>query len=371
MAWSQVTTCVSIENEVGDSVAGTYLFDVYLSTGASSTGDLYLATSDVQVRFTTGNFSNPTITVLNNRSPPLGAIQNGYCTLVPTSSDNGGIVDWLSQAAYHSDILTSLSGDLLSINLNTVVATSTNFLTTIARINGTGSTHRLGRFSMTGYTGNGAGLRIDTTGILPTRVYTYATVSPYTVTATKIVACTALPLDLLALEAKQVDDYSVDLRWSTANETNTDYFDTERRSVAGTYQIIGTAGAQGTERASYLFTDRNPLQGRNIYRVRQIDTDGAFSVSNEVEIIFTEKDYVLVFPNPTADLITLQVHSSLNGSTEFRLFSLQGERLLQKRWLGNNSTSKAISLGTLAEDTYLYEVVVGGRRFYGKVVKTN
>ena len=92
LAWSQVTTCVSIENEVGDSLAGTYTFDVYLSTGAGSSGDLYLATSDVQVRFDASNFTSPTLTALDNPSPPLGAIQNGYCTMIPTNTDNGGIV---------------------------------------------------------------------------------------------------------------------------------------------------------------------------------------------------------------------------------------------------------------------------------------
>ena len=51
----------------------------------------------------------------------------------------------------------------------------------------------------------------------------------------------------------------------------------------------------------YSFYDNSPVKGKAVYRLKQIDTDGAFEYSNEVEISFLQSDKTELYqnhPNP-------------------------------------------------------------------------
>ena len=260
---------------------------------------------------------------------------------------------------------------MLSINLNTISVSSSNILTTIAKIDGLRTTHRLGRFVISGYNGNGADLTLDTLGLLPTRVFTYATSSPYTATSTTIVVCGALPLDWLEFEADVIDNQRVKLHWTTANEINSDYFEVERRTPRGSYLSIGTVEAKGQNLAAYNYLDTKPPQGRIMYRIRQVDTDGAFSYSNEIEVFLTEDGLPLVSPNPVREQITIQLPAVSQGNASMQLFTVDGKLALEKHWQANGSAPQEISVKGLAEGVYSYQIRVGAKHFFGKVLKSN
>ncbi|WP_020567130.1 lamin tail domain-containing protein [Neolewinella persica] len=107
-----------------------------------------------------------------------------------------------------------------------------------------------------------------------------------------------LPVELLSFSAV-ADEKEVLLTWSTANEIDNDHFVVERRSFNREWQSIGTVFAgRGTEN-NYKFSDDNPLNGDNFYRLRQLDFTGNFSLHGPVMAAFTTDEF-LVFPNPAA-----------------------------------------------------------------------
>ena len=115
------------------------------------------------------------------------------------------------------------------------------------------------------------------------------------------------PVELTSFNATLLD-YNVRLDWSTATETNNSGFEIERVSSMTTpgqgWEKIGFVPGFGTttEPMFYSFSDENVITGIYKYRLKQIDFDGSFEYSNEIEVDadFTPREFVLYqnYPNP-------------------------------------------------------------------------
>lgn len=122
---------------------------------------------------------------------------------------------------------------------------------------------------------------------------------------------TPLPIELLDLNAKQVDS-QVALNWSTASELNNDFFTIERlNEEVDFFDQIATVKGSGTinEARSYQAYDFVPNVGKNYYRLKQTDFDGKFTYSKILMVDFQEfGESVSVYPNPTnQETITVEV----------------------------------------------------------------
>lgn len=95
-------------------------------------------------------------------------------------------------------------------------------------------------------------------------------------------------------------DQSVKLDWATTEEVNVRNFEIERLAGDGNYMTIGTVTANGMP-SSYKFVDANPNAGTNVYRIRQVDADNAFTYSDAVEVNFTQTFKTVLYPNPMHD----------------------------------------------------------------------
>ena len=72
------------------------------------------------------------------------------------------------------------------------------------------------------------------------------------------------------------------LSFSTASETNNEYFSVERSADGRNFDTIGHIEGAGNSNQlqNYTFTDENPLAGISYYRIAQTDYDGKFSYSD-------------------------------------------------------------------------------------------
>ncbi|MFQ5571498.1 MAG: hypothetical protein ACE5G0_17605 [Rhodothermales bacterium] len=94
-----------------------------------------------------------------------------------------------------------------------------------------------------------------------------------------------LPVELVAFEAF-VDGDEVTLTWATASETNNAGFEVEREMETGKWKMVGFVEGHGTtlERQTYAHRIEALEPGRYVYRLKQIDFDGTFEYSPEVEV---------------------------------------------------------------------------------------
>ena len=111
-----------------------------------------------------------------------------------------------------------------------------------------------------------------------------------------------LPVELVSFTAS-LNNNDVTLNWSTATEVNNSGFEIERRSEGKDFDQVGFVPGFGTttELKNYQFKDTNLKSGSYTYRLKQVDFDGSFKYSNEVNIDVQTPVYFELsqnYPNP-------------------------------------------------------------------------
>jgi hypothetical protein len=171
-----------------------------------------------------------------------------------------------------------------------------------------------------------------------------------------------VPVELTSFTAA-VSENNVVLNWITATETNNQGFEVQRQSGEGQFEKIGYVPGFGTttETKAYSFTDSKIATGNYTYRLRQVDYDGTFEYSPEVEIeIVAPAEYALEqnYPNPFNPSTTIKYSIAEDGFVRLSVFNLLGEEVAT---LVNN-TQKAgryevqFNASELSSGVYIYTI---------------
>lgn len=120
-----------------------------------------------------------------------------------------------------------------------------------------------------------------------------------------------LPIELLSFTATPNGNSNL-LKWSTATETNNDYFAIEKTGDGISWTEIGRVVGAGnsTHILNYQFSDNNLIAGVSYYRLKQVDYNGQYTYSNIVAIDngFLAKKIVR-----TTNIIGQEVSSDFDG----------------------------------------------------------
>lgn len=200
-----------------------------------------------------------------------------------------------------------------------------------------------------------------------------AKVTSITETVTNYVS-SAVPVNLLKFKA-YAEDGKAYLNWSTASENNNDHFDIESSKDGVKFEKIGEVkGALfSSVQVDYHFTDHNLSNGITYYRLKQCDQGGKSEYSGIVAISENSSDIGLhIFPNPTSDLLIVQIGSILDHDIQVTLTNTKGEKVLQKDFY-QGSTICFLETATLYEGIYFVSVIDNGvtRSFKVQVTKEN
>lgn len=162
-----------------------------------------------------------------------------------------------------------------------------------------------------------------------------------------------LPVTLTSFTATPRAE-TVLLRWATASELNNKEFVLERSADGRQYQALQTLAGRGTTLTASTYTalDTQPLPGLSYYRLRQADLNGARSYSPAASVSRTTA--IGAYPNPTPDVLTLDLRALPTGPCPVRLRSLPGQVVLAQSLAGGQA--QPLSLAALPAGTYLLEV---------------
>lgn len=142
------------------------------------------------------------------------------------------------------------------------------------------------------------------------------TVVPLLFGGTAVVSCDplVLPVELLSLQAEPAL-WSVVLDWATATEEGAAFFNVERSWDLWNWEPIGQLMAAGDSQLehAYTFSDTDPLEGDNFYRLSVVDVDGTARSS---PIVRTEWEAPVLhcWPNPTAGSFLVDLHDHVGSA---------------------------------------------------------
>jgi hypothetical protein len=146
--------------------------------------------------------------------------------------------------------------------------------------------------------------------------------------------CSVLPVEFLNFTGEISNDAG-NLHWQTASELNNDHFEIERSVQGNAFEKIGTTPGAGTSTQihSYGFTDANPEEGWNYYRIRQVDVNGHTTVSNTLALNFhSTKEFVeSVHPVPSGDLVYFDFVSPEGSEIHYQVTDCTGRIVTDKK----------------------------------------
>jgi len=172
-----------------------------------------------------------------------------------------------------------------------------------------------------------------------------------------------IPVELTGFTA-QADGNSVHLAWETSSETNNAGFEVQTlRSDAWT--ALGFVEGRGTttEAQSYTFDEVNLDVGTHTFRLKQIDFDGAFEYSQEVEAIVEvvgTHQLSSAYPNPFNPQSQFRLAVARDQHVTATLYNALGRRvavLFNGQIEGQTTQVVAISGEALPSGTYFVRVL--------------
>jgi len=193
--------------------------------------------------------------------------------------------------------------------------------------------------------------------------------------ATMMNQANVLPVDLLDFTVA-VEKNTVDISWTTANEINNKGFEIQYSTDRIDWEIIDFIdGGRNSELfKEYNYQHKNPKQGTNYYRLKQLDYDGAFEFS-KVEVIHWNSSTagigeIILAPNPTNDLLNVSLKKGFEKAEilNCEIFNQMGQ-LVQRKLLNAETKNFTMNVQALASGFYVLEIRSGGIVHSSKFIK--
>jgi hypothetical protein len=134
--------------------------------------------------------------------------------------------------------------------------------------------------------------------------------SPFTLAS--LTSANPLPIELVNFNCSYINRNTNGLNWTTASESNNDYFAIERSSNGIEFNQIAKVDGAGNSLTTlnYSFKDENPLSGISYYRLKQVDFNGKFSYSEICSVTNNGDGNVSFYPNPVRTSLTIDYEFS-------------------------------------------------------------
>ena len=170
----------------------------------------------------------------------------------------------------------------------------------------------------------------------------------------------ALPISFITSSfTGKVVNKSVKLNWATASEQNNSYFGVLHSSDGISFQSIGTVSGNlnSSVEHNYSYTDNNPNNGINYYKLKQVDIDGKGTYTNTIAVNNASTTFS-ISPNPASNNIVV-THPAGDQHSIIRL--LQGDgKVVMTQSISAGSVQSTLDISKLTPGLY-YVVVNSGK----------
>ncbi len=166
-----------------------------------------------------------------------------------------------------------------------------------------------------------------------------------------------LPVELINFDATCENNGTL-LQWSTASETNNDYFTIQKSNDGKTYNDIATITGNGTSnnKNNYQYFDDQLHNGSVYYRLSQTDFNGDETDLNAISTNCSgnnQNEDFFIINNPAHDNVQLQISGIIGKNYTVSFIDRLGRQLIQRKIYLNNPEDKInFNIQTLSDGIY-------------------
>ncbi len=173
-----------------------------------------------------------------------------------------------------------------------------------------------------------------------------------------VTVATTLPIGLSYFKGKNNGNVN-QLSWATSYEENAAHFKILKSTDGVNFSEIGSYPAG---KGTYSFADSKAARGLAYYRLKNVDNDGSFTLSDIISIANNSAVITLTrYPNPATDKLNIVLQSSVSGTLELSIHDMQG-RTIKKMTINKTDFSwyGTIDLSTLSKGVHTIQVRKAG-----------
>jgi pectate lyase len=177
-----------------------------------------------------------------------------------------------------------------------------------------------------------------------------------------------LPVEMTVFTATLKNNMAV-LNWSTATETDNFGFEVEKKEAGSSFTKAGFVAGNGTSsiKHSYTFLDKLTGSEKQIsYRLKQIDVDGNYKYSKEIELnneipttFLLEQNY----PNPFNPSTMINFSLPVDAKVVIRLYNVLGQQvgIILNKDLSAGRQQLTFSANKYSSGVYFYTIEASGK----------
>ncbi|MCE1189881.1 MAG: T9SS type A sorting domain-containing protein [Ignavibacteria bacterium] len=175
-----------------------------------------------------------------------------------------------------------------------------------------------------------------------------------------------VPVELINFSAKSTAK-TVTLEWATATEKDNRGYEVLRNSGKGWESISFVKGhGSTTQKSVYSYTDANVAFSSAAYKLKQVNFDGTYTYTNEINVVVGAPSEFAVgqnYPNPFNPTTMISYSVPMNGNVRVEVFNMLGQkvRTLVDEQKAAGHYEVVFNAGNLASGQYIYSVSFGGK----------
>ncbi|MBK7039281.1 MAG: tandem-95 repeat protein [Bacteroidetes bacterium] len=184
----------------------------------------------------------------------------------------------------------------------------------------------------------------------------------------------AVPLPVYNLVFNAIGNIcNVDLQWSVTQELNFSHYEVLRSHNASSFVKIGTVQASnGQGEKNYSYIDEQLTEGEYTYKLKVVDIDNTFDYTTTKSVLIRcEEEALTVFPNPTSDMLHVNIKSVEASYYVVNIYDAVGKLVMSTDAELNENEYKQLtfSLAQYSNGFYYVHVISDGNKEVYKVLK--
>ncbi|MCE6991019.1 M12 family metallo-peptidase [Dyadobacter sp. CY323] len=169
----------------------------------------------------------------------------------------------------------------------------------------------------------------------------------------RIASEASLPVTLLNFNAVP-ESRSVTLNWEVADETDLEKYVVEHSTNGKKFVPIGEIAAENKD--FYSLVHLQPIDGKNYYRLKSVETDGSYAYSRIVFASLSNDNEFVFYPNPTNGELTLKIKPGLIGIPAKMEVLDEAGKIILKSESKSLRANEFMNLSSLRDGRYLIRI---------------